>query len=307
MRFRLAIAGVATAFFLAVNAGSAQRSASGDEARSAESDRAGESRAGESNGAYVFRAAGCAACHSGADEGDGAPLAGGRALETPFGTFYPPNITPDPEHGIGRWSKADFERALRQGVSPGGAPYYPAFPYTSYTGMSDEDVDALWNYLRAVEPSTRPDREHGLGFPFNQRWSLWGWRWLFFSPGRFEPRADRDPAWNRGAYLVRHVGHCGECHTPRSFFGAMKKGRFLQGAPEGPDGDPVPNIRADSDDGLGRWSRAEIVSYLKTGITPKGDFAGGAMKDVIEESTSRLSEADRAAIAVFLASPEPGG
>lgn len=257
------------------------------------------------SGAYVFRAAGCAACHTDT-KGGGPMLGGGGTLDTPFGTFYPPNITPDREHGIGGWSKADFVRALRQGVSPDGKPYYPAFPYTSYTGMTDEDVEALWTYLRDVPPAARSGREHDLDFPFDQRWSLRGWQWLFFSPGRFEADPDHVAVWNRGAYLVRHVGHCGECHTPRSFVGAMKSGKFLQGTPKGPDGDSVPNIRADDDDGLGRWSRADIISYLKTGILPDGDVVGGAMKEVIEQGTSKLSESDRAAIAVFLASPDSG-
>lgn len=255
MRVWLAMVGVAAAAAVVVgmNAGVAQQASQGlDQSSQA------------ANGAYVFHAAGCAACHTDS-EGGGAPLAGGRALATPFGTFYPPNITPDREHGIGSWRKADFVRALREGISPDGAPYYPAFPYTSYTGMTDEDIDALWEYLRAVPPSPQPAKAHELGFPFNQRWSLWGWRWLSFSPARFKPSADHEPAWNRGAYLVRHVAHCGECHTPRSFFGAMKTSRYLQGTPDGPDGDPVPNIRADSSDGLGGWSTADIISYLKSG------------------------------------------
>jgi mono/diheme cytochrome c family protein len=254
-------------------------------------------------GAYVFRAAGCLACHTDA-EGGGAPLAGGRALETPFGTFYSPNITPDPRTGIGAWSEADFITALRHGTSPDGDPYYPAFPYTSYTGMTDEDMRDLFAYLMAQPPVERDNRAHALNFPYSLRFTLTGWQILFFEPGAYQPVADEDAAWNRGAYLVRHLGHCGECHSPRGFFGAVDEERALAGNPEGPGGDKVPNLTP-SPEGLADWSDSDIAFALKTGITPDGDFLSDSMGEVIEEGTSHLSDADLSAIAIYLKSLPP--
>lgn len=250
-------------------------------------------------GAYVFRAAGCHTCHT-AD--DGPALAGGRALETPFGTFRTPNITPHDSEGIGSWGLEDFTRALRRGEAPGGAPYYPSFPYTSYAGMTDEDVAALFAYLQRREPVARTNRGHDLDFPYSLRPLLRVWRFLFFEPARFEADPEKSEQWNRGAYLVRHLAHCGECHTPRNFLGAPVESRHLAGADSGPEGDPVPNITPHPEDGIGDWGPRDIVFYLQTGFDPDGDVAGGAMSDVIDDGTSHLREADLEAIAAYLMS-----
>ena len=252
-------------------------------------------------GAYLFRAAGCAGCHTDPKRKH-EPLAGGPALSTPFGTFYAPNITPDPEHGIGRWSDADFLRALRQGRAPDGRHYYPAFPYTSYSGMTERDTLDLKAYVFSLAPAARPSRPHEIAFPFNFRVLLGLWKTLFFAPRPFAPEPDRDAQWNRGAYLVEHLGHCGECHTARNVLGAMDAARKLVGSPKGPDGKRVPNITPDPKDGIGRWQVLDITYYLKTGFLPDGDVADGAMSEVIEQGTAHLSDSDRTAIAIYLLS-----
>ena len=252
-------------------------------------------------GEYLFRAAGCYACHTRPVSG-ARPLAGGRALETPFGTFYSPNITPDPDHGIGRWGLADFARALRLGEAPDGSHYFPAFPFPSYSGMRDRDLADLWAYLKGVDPFPEPNREHELNFPFGFRFLAGLWKWLFFQPGSFEPDPARDALWNRGAYLARHLSHCGECHTPRNLLGAPQGDRHLAGTLKGPDGKKVPNITPHSGDGIGDWSESDITFFLQLGVLPNGDVAGGAMEDVSREGTGHLTEQDRKAIAVYLKS-----
>lgn len=263
-------------------------------------------------GAYLTAAAGCAACHSDPKRKD-EPFAGGAALKTPFGTFYAPNITPDPEHGIGGWSDAEFLGALRRGRSPDGGHYYPVFPYTSYAGMSERDALDIKAYLSSLTPVARPRRPHEVSFPFNFRFLLGPWKWLFFEPRPFAADLDRTAAWNRGAYLVRHLGHCGECHTARNWLGATDAEQGLAGTLDGPGGKKVPNITPHPKDGIGGWSAGDLAYYLKTGFLPDGDFAGGAMVEVIESTTSRLTDADRAAIVVYLLSqparpgPRPDG
>ncbi|WP_193371096.1 cytochrome c [Pelagibius marinus] len=249
-------------------------------------------------GAYVFKAAGCLACHTDS-KGGGAPLAGGRPLKTPFGTFYSPNITPDPATGIGAWNEADFVTALRHGTSPQGDPYYPAFPYTSYSGMTDQDMRDLFAYLMAQPPVARENRAHDLGFPYNMRFTLGIWKAMFFEAGAFQPVAGKDAQWNRGAYLVRHLGHCGECHSPRGFLGAVDASRELAGNPQGPDGGKVPNLTP-GPGGLGDWSESDIAYALKSGITPDGDFLSDSMGEVIDNATSQLTDEDRTAISIYL-------
>ncbi len=258
-------------------------------------------------GAYLTAATGCAVCHSDAKRKD-QPFAGGAALKTPFGSFYAPNITPDPEHGIGRWSDAQFLAALRQGRAPDGSHYYPAFPYTSYAGMRARDALDIRAYLATLAPVPRPSRRHQVSFPFNLRFLLGFWKSLFFAPAPFAAEPARTAAWNRGAYLVRHLGHCGACHTARNLLGARDGSRELAGNLDGPNGKKVPNITPHPKDGLGGWRAGDITYYLKTGFLPDGDFAGGAMVEVIESTTSRLTDADRAAISVYLLSlpPAPG-
>ncbi|MDH3231542.1 MAG: cytochrome c [Alphaproteobacteria bacterium] len=260
-------------------------------------------------GKYVFHAAGCFGCHTDV-KGKGAPLAGGRALVTPFGTFFGPNITPDPAHGIGGWTLTDFTRALRTGVAPDGRSYYPAFPFTSFTGMTDADIADLWAYLRTVGPVPREDDAHRLNFPFGWRWLNGVWKALYFVPAPFEPGEPPDgvedrESWRRGAYLVSALSHCGECHSPRGALGAMRRDYLLGGNPAGPDGKPVPNITPHPKRGIGRWSAGDIATYLKIGMDRDGDFAGGAMAEVIEHTTGKLTQEDRAAIAAYLRALPP--
>jgi mono/diheme cytochrome c family protein len=255
-------------------------------------------------GEYVLRLGGCVACHTDEKNG-GAFLAGGRALPTPFGTFYTPNITPDSATGIGGLSAGEFVRAVSAGVSPGGHPYYPAFPYPSYAQMTQQDLVDLKAYLDTVEPVANPVPPHALEFPFGFRPLLDGWRLLFFEDGGFRPDPAQSEAWNRGAYIVRGPGHCGECHTPRNALGATEHDRLLAGTRDGPDGKPVPNITPHPEDGIGGWSKSDITFALQTGILPDGDVLGGAMSEVVDDATSHLTAEDRDAIAEYLLSLPP--
>ncbi|SMF70541.1 Cytochrome c, mono- and diheme variants [Tistlia consotensis] len=255
-------------------------------------------------GAYLVHAGGCVTCHTAAADGS-APLAGGRALKTPFGTFHTPNLTPDPETGLGSWSEADFLRALKQGIGRDGSPLYPAFPYVSYSGMTDADARDLFAYLKSLPPVRNAVPAHELRFPYDLRWGLWLWRLVYFDPKPFRPDPAKSESWNRGDYLVHDLGHCGECHTPRDFAGAMEASRFLAGTADGPDGKKVPNITPDPRSGIGDWSAKDITFFLQTGFLPNGDVAGGAMGAVIEDSTSKLTDGDRAAIADYLLSVTP--
>jgi mono/diheme cytochrome c family protein len=252
-------------------------------------------------GEYLFRAAGCANCHND-EKNKGAPLAGGRALETPFGTFYSPNITPDHDTGIGRWSETDFARALREGISPAGEHYYPAFPYHSYTQLTDADLHAIKIYLFNQKPVRQANKPHELPWYLRSRASLWIWKMLFFNPGPYQPRLDQSAAWNRGAYLATAVAHCGECHTPRNFLGGFKESRRFAGNPDGVNGAKVPNITPDKKTGIGKWSQNDLVEYLETGAMPDGDYAGDAMAEVIDNSLSHLTNDDRKAIAIYVMS-----
>ena len=252
-------------------------------------------------GSWVFFAAGCLACHTDGKNG-GSPLAGGHVFETPFGTFYSPNITSHPTQGIGGWSKEDFLRALRDGEGPNGKHYFPVFPYPSYTQMTDEDAFALFEYLKTFEPSDRKNQEHDLVWYIFTRWVNWVWKLLFLDQGPFEADPDRSLEWNRGAYLVNALAHCGECHSPRNFMGAVDKDRQFAGTNEGPNGDSVPNITPHLKDGIGEWTEADIADYLSSGMLPDGDFAGGLMVDVIDEGLSKLPADDLKAIAAYLKS-----
>ena len=254
-------------------------------------------------GAYLVRAGGCVACHT--TPKGGQPFAGGRAMATPFGTFYTPNITPDPDTGIGNWSDADFLRALRDGVSPAGEHYFPVFPYTSYTQMTQADALAIKAYLFSLPPVIAPRKAHAVGFPFSWRMLQTGWKLMFFRDGAFKPRPGRDQMVNRGAYLVRGLGHCGECHTPRSPLGGALIGLALAGTKDGPDGEKVPNITPDRETGIGKWSAAEIAELLKSGTKPDFDNVQGSMAEVVDDGTSHLTDEDRLAIATYLLSLPP--
>ena len=248
-------------------------------------------------GEYLVRAGGCFSCHTAPG---GQKFAGGRALATPFGTFYSPNITPDPETGIGRWTDAQFQRALREGVRPDGANYVPVFPYLSFTGITDSDALAIKAYLFSLRAVRQQNRPHDVPFPFSWRFLQTGWKLLFFKRGPFQSAPDRNAAYNRGAYLVTALTHCGECHTPRNLLGAMRSSQWLAGTTDGPDGQLVPNITPDPGTGIGKWDKEDVVELLRTGMTPEQSRVKGAMREVVEDGLKYLSEADLRAIADYL-------
>lgn len=230
-----------------------------------------------SRGEYLLQMGGCVSCHT---RQDGEMLSGGLAMETPFGTFHTPNITPDPETGIGGWSENDFMRAMTEGVAPDGSHYYPAFPYTSYSRMNRQDLRALKAYLDTVTPVKSATPDHELEFPFNIRPLLGMWKWMSFEPESLEVVRQKSAAWNRGRYIVQGPGHCGECHTPRNLIGGLVHDEALAGNPEGPEGEAVPPLvlAARSAD---KWASVDIVFALQTGMKPDGDFLGGSMGHVI--------------------------
>ena len=255
-------------------------------------------------GEYLINAGGCVDCHT--EEGDEAvPLAGGRAIKSPFGTFYSPNITPDVKTGIGAWSDDDFINALWEGVDPEGEHYYPAFPYTSYTGVSRDDLLGMKAYLFSLDQVENEAPAHELAWYISTRMAAGTWKLKNFDSERFAPDPERSEQWNRGAYLVRHLGHCGECHTPRGGLGALKHDQELAGNPDGPDGEKIPNITPHRDDGIGKWSASDIEYFLEIGMLPDGDFVGSAMGAVIDNNTGKLTKEDRIAIATYLKSISP--
>ncbi len=257
-------------------------------------------------GEYLIRAGGCIACHTEeqALKDKGPILGGGRALKTPFGTFYGPNITKDPVHGIGKWSDAEFVRAFRAGRSPAGHNYYPAFPYTSFAGADERDLLDIKAYIFTLPSLAKPSKPHEVGFPYNLRFGLTFWKWIYFERVRFRPDPAKSAEWNRGAYLVNHLAHCGECHTPRNALGGFKSDMVLAGA-RTLEGGTAPNITPDQETGIGQWSESAVVDALKSGMLPDGDFVGGAMTDVVNHGTSHLNDADLKAIAVYLKSVKP--
>jgi mono/diheme cytochrome c family protein len=255
-------------------------------------------------GEYIFTTAGCYGCHTD-EKRQGKPLAGGRRLETPFGTYVSPNITPDRETGIGAWSEAQFHDALRRGVDAHGANLFPVFPYTSYTGMSDADIADLYAYLRTQPPVRQENRPHEVSWPFSWRLPVGVWKLLFLKEGPLQPDPAKSAAWNRGRYLVDAVGHCGECHTPRNFLGARQQDRYLAGVRGGPDGQNAPNITQDKETGIGGWTDEEIVALLKDGSTPDFDYVGSGMAEVVRNSTGRLTDQDLKAIVAYLRTVPP--
>jgi mono/diheme cytochrome c family protein len=255
-------------------------------------------------GRYLIAAGGCNACHTDT-KNKGEMLAGGPAIKTPFGTFYGPNITPDPTYGIGSWSDADFVRALREGRGPGGRHFFPAFPYTSFTNITEKDLLDLKAYIFAQKPVAKPSRPNDLSFPFNWRFLQTFWRWLYFSEGPFKPDPAKSAEWNRGAYLTQALGHCGECHTPRTALGGLETGSAMAGTYNAAEKAVVPNITPDPETGIGKWSADDIVTALKMGMLPDGDFVGSLMTEVVNEGTSKLTDADLRAMAVYLRSLPP--
>ncbi|MGB8841247.1 MAG: cytochrome c [Aliidongia sp.] len=253
-------------------------------------------------GAYLFKAAGCGVCHTDSDH-DGPSLAGGRALKTDYGVFYTPNISPDPKFGIGDWSDADFLKALRKGVSPSGADYYPVFPYPAFTQLSDDDILDIKAYIFTQIPVPKPNRAHEIGFPFSLRLTLVPWKILYFREGVFQGDPKRSMEWNRGAYLSNAVVHCGECHTPRNMLGALITSQRFGGVSGGPDGMNAPDITPHPA-ALGSWSTEDIETLLKDGITPDGDFVGHGMREVVADMAV-LSDNDRHAIAAYIKTVPP--
>ena len=248
-------------------------------------------------GRVVFHAGGCASCHA-APKAEGEAryvLAGGKAFETDFGTFYAPNISPH-QNGIGGWSAEDLINAVKFGTSPGGAHYYPAFPYVSYGQVSVPDIVDLKAYLDTLEPVATQNLPHDVGFPFNIRLSLGGWKFLYGS--RDWQLETSDPVLERGRYLVEALGHCTECHTSRNPLGGTRHDRWLAGAPNPSGKGRIPNITP-HETGIAKWSSAEIVEYLTSGFTPDFDVAGGEMYEVVL-NMAELSDTDRAAIAAYL-------
>jgi mono/diheme cytochrome c family protein len=253
------------------------------------------------NGETIFNAGGCSSCHAVPEQPDRTRLGGGLAIRSPFGTFYAPNISPDPTDGIGRWSEADFVNAVMKGISPQGTHYFPAFPYTSYAHAKVEDVRDLFAYLKTLPAVSGKVRDHDVPFPFNIRRNVGIWKFLFMDDKPFVPDAAHSAQWNRGAYLVNGFGHCAECHSPRNFLGGIITAQRFAGGPD-PEGEGwVPNI---TQKGTGDWSEKDISYFLETGQTPDGDSAGGSMVRVIR-NTSKLGADDRDAIANYVKSLPP--
>ena len=219
--------------------------------------------------------------------------------------FYSPNVTPDPETGIGAWSDEDFVRALHEGIGPDGAHYFPVFPFTTYTRMTTADALAIKAYLFALPPVRRPNRRHEVSPPLGWRFLQSIWKVLFFDEHRFAPDSSRSAEWNRGAYLVTALAHCGECHTPRNMLGALQDDRTLAGNDHGPEGQLVANITPDRETGIGRWSEADIVRLFKTGRKPDFDDVQGSMEEAIEDGLKHLNDDDLRAIAVYLKALPP--
>jgi len=243
---------------------------------------------GEHQGEYIFNLAGCEGCHTD-KKNNGTRLAGGRAFKTDYGTFYSPNITPDPDTGIGTWSAADFKRALRDGVAPDGKHYFPSFPYTSYTHMSDADIAALWAYVKTQPIVNRVNTPHDLDPPFGWRWLMVFWNALYLDKG---PKAD----WDRGRYVTEALSHCHECHTPRNAIGGYQDDKAFAGTKSNPEGIAIPNITPDAETGVGKWSEGDFNMLFTIGMLPDGDFVGGVMSESISHSTSKMTADDRKAL-----------
>jgi mono/diheme cytochrome c family protein len=248
-------------------------------------------------GRYLAVLSDCASCHT--VPGSNQPFAGGRAIETPFGNILAPNITPDPETGIGSWSDDAFDAAIRKGLRRNGSRLYPAMPYTAYTKMSREDVLAIRAYLNTVTPVRNAVDANALPFPFNIRASMRVWNMLYFNQGDYKPDAKKPVEWNRGAFLVDGPGHCGACHTPKTFLGGDKTDEYLRGGFL--QGWSAPDITGDSRVGVGAWSAEDLVAYLKSGHN-RVSAATGPMAEVVTLSTEHMTDPDLKAIATYLKS-----
>jgi mono/diheme cytochrome c family protein len=256
------------------------------------------------NGKVVFDAGGCTGCHQTPNQDDRTRLGGGVELKSPFGTFYAPNISTDPNDGIGRWTEAQFVTAMLKGTSPDGRHYFPSFPYTTYQRMTLADARDLFAYLKTLPAVQGKVRDHEVPFPFNIRRLVGGWKFLYLDGRPFTPDPNRPAEWNRGAYLVNALSHCAECHSPRNALGAIIESQRFSGGPDPEGGDgTIPDI---TQGGIGNYSLAEIEQVLETGETPE-DKVGGSMIAVVR-STSQLPAKDRAAMAAYIKTiPAPDG
>lgn len=253
-------------------------------------------------GAYLARAGNCMLCHT---QTGGAPYAGGRAIDTPFGTVYAGNLTPDRETGIGTWTSVDFWRAMHEGRSKDGRLLAPAFPYTSFTQITEQDADALFAYLRSLPAVRRQNRLHALRWPYDSQVALAAWRTLYFEPRAFRPDAARGAQWNRGAYLVQGLGHCSACHTTRNLFGAENDRVDLPGGPIPMQNWYAPSLTQAAEAGVGGWALDDIVRLLQTGVSGSASVMG-PMAEVVLHGTQYLSQEDLRAIAVYLKSLPQG-
>ena len=244
-------------------------------------------------GEYVFDIGGCASCHT-----KDTPLGGGVELVTEFGTFFSPNISPDTQYGIGGWSNDQFIKAMREGISPDGEHYYPAFPYTSYANMTTKDLLDLKGYLDAQAPVSEVTFSHELGFPFNQRALLGVWK-LINTEDSWALDPNQSDSWNRGSYLANGPSHCTQCHTPRNIIGGLQEDGMV-GNEKGPEGENVPPLLDVSKLAFGGWSEEDIAFALEIGMTPAGDFLGGSMSDVLENTTGKMTAQDIQALAEYL-------
>ncbi|MBR0645409.1 c-type cytochrome [Plastoroseomonas hellenica] len=249
-------------------------------------------------GRIIFLAGECASCHATPGQGDRLRLGGGMALASPFGTFRPPNISPDPEDGIGRWRGVDLANALMAGVSPDGRHYYPALPYVAYARMRPEDIADLMAYLRGLPPAAGRPPPHELSFPLTLRRPIGFWKLAFLDRSPLRPDPSRDAAWNRGRYLAEAVAHCAECHSSRNGLGAIRGTTRYAGGPDQEGTGFVPNITPAR---IGGWRRDELVTLLTTGRRPDGRRVGSSMADVVL-NTAALPPADREAIATYILS-----
>jgi len=252
------------------------------------------------NGKTMFFAGGCTACHATPNQDDRMRLGGGMELKSPYGSFYPPNISPDPKDGIGAWSEANFVTAMTKGTSPDGRHYFPSFPYASYQRMTLADLRDMFVFIKTLPPVEGRVRDHDVRFPFNIRLALGGWKFLYLDGRPFTPDPNRPAQWNRGAYLVNGPGHCAECHSPRTWLGGIVEAKQFAGGPN-PEGEgTIPNITQHA---LGDYSEQVIERILETGETPDDTVSGMMM--AIVRNTAQLPQSDRAAMAAYIKSLPP--
>ena len=255
-------------------------------------------------GKYIFHASGGCSCHTDT-KNDGEFLAGGRQINTPFGTFFGTNISPDPATGIGKWTDEDFVRAMTMGLSPEGDHYFPIFPYTSFHNITKEDLIALKAYLFSIPAVNQKNIPHDLILPFGRQALLMIWKNVVWSPQPFISTPEQTERWNRGAYIAQALAHCGECHTPRNLLGGLKNYLHFSGSKEGPEGELAPNITPHKITGIGDWTKVDISYFLETGMKPDGDYTQGLMAEVIEHGYYYLKVEDLDAVAEYLISLLP--